>query len=268
MPVIRHGDLSVDFIEAGSGPTVVLAHSSVSGNRQWKRLIELLSVRYRVLAPNLYGYGQTTAWTADGTQTFEDAAEVIFAVCELAAGPLRMVGHSWGASVAMAAAHKLGARVTHLALFEPMLPSLLREHGATEAWAEAHALYADVKRLGGNAEWEALAKRFTDFFNGDGVWETMPAERQRAVAGLLPPNYFEWDSATKPTRVESFTGIAARTLLMRSADTRLVLYAAAELLRQAYPQWAFTEFPDGGHMAPMTRAAAVNETIVRFLDTD
>ena len=160
----------------------------------------------------------------------------------------------------------MGARVTHLALFEPMLPTLLREHNVEEAWAEAYSLYSDVKRLGGAGNWDALAERFTEFFNGDGAWQATPPERQKAVAGLLRPNYYEWDSATRPTRVESFSGITARTLLMRSADTRMVLHAAAELLRGAYPQWQFVEFAEGGHMAPMTRAAAVNEAIVRFLD--
>jgi hypothetical protein len=40
---------SVDFVEAGSaGPVVVLVHSSVSGARQWRRLMDDLKDRFRV----------------------------------------------------------------------------------------------------------------------------------------------------------------------------------------------------------------------------
>jgi len=50
---------SVDFVEAGSaGPVVVLVHSSVSGARQWRRLMDDLKGRFRVRAVNLFGYGR------------------------------------------------------------------------------------------------------------------------------------------------------------------------------------------------------------------
>lgn len=265
MPIIERGALRVDLIDEGSGPPVVLSHSSVSGNRQWKRLIERLRDRYRVLAPNLHGYGQTTAWTEDGAMTMSAAAEVLLAVCDPLDEPIRIVGHSWGGGVALAAAERLGARVSHLALFEPMLPALLREHGRGEAWAEAAALHADVKRLGKAGQWEALARRFTDYFNGEGAWDATPPDRQKAVAALLLPNYFEWDAANKPTRTDDFAGVSARTLLMRSADTRRVLSETVDLLRSAFPHWPLIEVAEGGHMAPLTRADAVNASIADFL---
>lgn len=151
MPVIERAGLVVDLIDEGSGPPVLLAHSSVSGNRQWRRLIEQLKGRYRVLAPNLMGYGETTPWTVDGTQTLLDAARVLLAVADDLDGPLRLVGHSWGGGVALRAASVLGERVSHLAVFEPMVPHLLRAHGRTDAAAEARGLHDDVKRLGGGA---------------------------------------------------------------------------------------------------------------------
>lgn len=39
MPVIDLGEWRIDFSDDGAGPPVVLIHSSVSGNRQWRRLI-------------------------------------------------------------------------------------------------------------------------------------------------------------------------------------------------------------------------------------
>jgi pimeloyl-ACP methyl ester carboxylesterase len=266
MAIIERGSLRVDYIDEGSGPTVVLAHSSVSGNRQWKRLIERLRDRYRVLAPNLFGYGQTTAWTVDGTQTLDDAAEVILAVCEKVDGPVRLVGHSWGGSVALCAAKKLGDKVSHLALYEPILVGLLRDHHRTAAWTEAAALYADVKRLGGAGQWEALGQRFTDYFNGDGAWEATPADRQRAVAALLLPNYFEWDATRTTTTIGDFAGVSARTLLLRGTSTRLVLREIVDLLHAAFPHWQLLEVPGGGHMAPFTHADIVNPAIAEFLD--
>ena len=38
MPILREGELSVDYLDDGVGRVVKLPHSSVSGNKQWRRL--------------------------------------------------------------------------------------------------------------------------------------------------------------------------------------------------------------------------------------
>ena len=55
MPTLERSGLRIDYSDAGEGPAVLLVHSSASSNRQWRKLIERLSPRYRVLAPNLRG---------------------------------------------------------------------------------------------------------------------------------------------------------------------------------------------------------------------
>lgn len=267
MPVIERAGLVVDLIDEGSGPPVLLAHSSVSGNRQWRRLIEQLKGRYRVLAPNLMGYGETTPWTVDGTQTLLDAARVLLAVADDLDGPLRLVGHSWGGGVALRAASVLGERVSHLAVFEPMVPHLLRAHGRTDAAAEARGLHDDVKRLGGGGAWEALAERFIDFFNGDGAWAATPEDRRRIIAQQIRPNYYEWDSLNEPHTADMFATVTARTLLIRCTGGRLVTHEAIEVLRDTFPNWSFQEIGEGGHMAPLTRPDLVNPILGAFLDS-
>ena len=49
---------SVDYIEEGVGETVLL-HSTAAGNKQWKKLISELSLSFKLIAPNLFGYGTT-----------------------------------------------------------------------------------------------------------------------------------------------------------------------------------------------------------------
>lgn len=108
MPLLTHDGITIDYIDEGSGPVVVLLHGSASGNRQWRRLIGELSPHYRCRAPNLLGYGQTSPWPGHRTQTMDDAVAVALAVCELADGPVRLV------STAGAAASRWPRR-THLA---------------------------------------------------------------------------------------------------------------------------------------------------------
>jgi pimeloyl-ACP methyl ester carboxylesterase len=267
MPVLRRNGLNIDCIEEGKGPPVVLAHSSVSGNRQWKRLVERLRCRYRVLAPNLHGYGKTTAWSEARTLTVEDAVQVVLGVCEGLEAPIRLVGHSWGGYLALAAAKKLGERVSHLALYEPMMPGLLRGHERAKAWEEAASVYADVRRLSGAKQWMELAHRFTDYFNGEGAWQAANAERREAIAAQLPPNRHEWDAATQPVSTRALGPIAARGLVLCGTKTRLVLKDVVELLHAAFPEWQYVDVPGAGHMGPLTHTYTVNETIGEFLDS-
>lgn len=269
MPIIECGQFRIDYSDIGSGDPVVLIHSSVSGNRQWKRLTQVLQDRFRILAPNLYGYGETTAWQEDGTQTLADHVALISALCDTVAGPIRLVGHSFGGAVALKVAAELGERVSHLVLYEPNPFYLLRYKGRTEAFAEAMALHDDVKRLGKQGNWLALAERFADYFSGDGSWVQMPPERRVAFAKSLPPNYYEWDCVqSDAATLDVFRDLPAMVLLLHGADTRMALRQIAELFQDACPHWSFATIPACGHMAPLTHPDVVNPLIAGFLRND
>jgi hypothetical protein len=51
VPILAKGNLRIDHCDEGRGPTVVLIHSSVSGNCQWRPLAGALADCYRVLRP-------------------------------------------------------------------------------------------------------------------------------------------------------------------------------------------------------------------------
>jgi len=81
MAVLSKGLWNIDYIDAGTGTPVVLIHSSVSGNKQWRSLIEALKDHYHVLAVNLFGYGDTTPWPEDEVQTLADHVDLVLALC-------------------------------------------------------------------------------------------------------------------------------------------------------------------------------------------
>jgi pimeloyl-ACP methyl ester carboxylesterase len=135
------GVINVDFVEAGSvGPVVMLVHSSVSGARQWRRLMEDLRDRFRVRAVNLFGYGKTPPWPAEAAQSLDDQARLVEAALPANAGEIYLVGHSFGGSVAMKAAARLAGRVARLVLLETNPFYLLAQSGRIDAFAEAMEL--------------------------------------------------------------------------------------------------------------------------------
>src|SRR5258708_15547005 len=119
MPVLSKGNLRIDYTDDGQGQTVVLIHSSVSANRQWRTLTEALKDRYRVLAINLFGYGETTCWPGTSPQSLYAQAQLVLALCEETTTPIHLVGHSFGGCVSLKAARLLGPHVGNLILFEP-----------------------------------------------------------------------------------------------------------------------------------------------------
>ena len=265
MPTLEVADLIIDYSDNGSGPPVVLVHSSVSGNRQWKRLILELEPEYRVLALNLYGYGDTTPWRVDGTQTIHDQAQLVLHLLRDIDEPVRLAGHSFGGTVALKAAAMLGTRASHLFLFEPNPFYLLAQNGRSEAFAEAAVLRDFIKEHGRKAQWTAVAERFVDYWLGDGIWAGMLKERQAAYEQLLLANFFEWDCMESDlTPIETFARLPAKAMLAYAPGTRRPIREIAELFEQKCPAWRFATVEDGGHMAPMTRSDLVNPLIADF----
>lgn len=269
MPILEYGKLRIDFSDAGSGDPVVLVHSSVSGNRQWKRLAQELQPYYRVIAVNLFGYGDTSAWSGDVPQTIVDQADLVLRLVADIPGPVRLVGHSFGGSVACQAAVMLGKRASHLLLFEPTLFNLLAHNGHHEAYAEAMALRDCIKLYGKEDRWDVAAERFVDYWIGDGGWAAMPDERRLAYTKLLRPNYHEWDTVNSDEiTLETLSRIPAKAMMAFSPGARRPSREIAQLFEERCPNWAVVRIAEGGHMAPLTHPEVVNPLIAGFLDED
>ena len=204
MPIAEHHGLRIDFTDEGAGAPVMLLHSSVSGNRQWRKLSAQLAGRYRVIAPNLRGYGATSAWHGQRRQTLADAAQVVLSLREALAlddEPLRLVGHSWGGAVALQAAHVLGQQVSHLALYEPMLPGLLKAHGRLEAAAETGALLCRPAPPGARRPVAGV---------GRALHQLLQRRRRVGRQRRRAPAPHRRGAAAQPARVGRLHGTAAR----------------------------------------------------------
>jgi pimeloyl-ACP methyl ester carboxylesterase len=259
--------IKADFVEAGSGPVVMLVHSSVSGARMWRRLIDDLKDEFHVRAVNLYGYGRTPPWSSDAPQSLDDQACLVETALPTDADKVCLVGHSFGGSVAMKLAARLSGRVTKLVLLETNPFYLLEQAGRAEAFAEAMELRNCIKKFGALGEWATAAEQFADYWGGVGSWENMPAERRNTFVEALQPNYFEWDAVMdETTSVEQWARLLPRsTLVVSDPNTVLPIREITALLRRSCPMWTYKEVAGGGHMAPLTHPDLINPLVRSFL---
>src|ERR1700747_1513678 len=96
---IRANDIRQHYMEAGEGAPVVLLHGFPETSFAWRCQIPELARRYRVIAPDLRGYGETDkpASGYDKRNMAKDLRELITA---LGFEKIALVGHDRGARVA------------------------------------------------------------------------------------------------------------------------------------------------------------------------
>ncbi len=108
------------FNAAAARETVVLLHSSGSSSRQWSALIERLSPRYDVRAVDLHGHGAQPAWPGRQPLALADEVTLVEPILR-EAGPVHLVGHSYGGAVALKVAELHPQSVRSLVAYEPVL---------------------------------------------------------------------------------------------------------------------------------------------------
>lgn len=260
--------VEVDIVEAGSGPTVVLIHSSVAGARQWRRLMSDLQDRFHLIAINLFGYGRTPAWPGHHLQGLADQAKLVEAIAPSGDRAFSLIGHSFGGSVAMKAAASLGSRINKLILLEPNPFYLLEQHGRHEAFEECSDLRDCVRTAGLEGNWLTAAERFADYWSGNGTWEAMPEERRTTFIDALKPNFHEWDAVFNETTTlpEWANSLPVNTAVLSARETARPVREIAELMQKHCPDWRYEQISQGGHMAPLIRPDIVNPIIASILE--
>lgn len=256
------------FREAGSGPGVVCLHSNASTSSQWRSLMEKLAPRFHVLAADSYGAGKSPPWPTDRQVSLRDEVALLEPVFARAGEPFALVGHSYGAAVALIAAFSQPKRVRALALYEPTLFSLIdaespppNDADGIKGAVSTAAAYLDA------GDPERAAECFIDFWMGKGAWTAMPEPRKAPItASVANVRGWAWALMTERTSLAALRSVNIPVLYMIGAESPAASRGVARLLTRTLPQVEVVEFKGLGHMAPVTHPEPINEAISRFLE--
>ena len=257
-------DISCERLRArscGAGPTVLCLHSSGASGQQWHALAEQL-IGFRVVRVDAHGHGQSPAPALDAP-VFDLDAQSLAPTLRHARDGIHLVGHSYGAALALRLALAVPRQVRSLTLFEPVLFSLLLEPEADAAARE------DILQVGrtiglwvGMRQTMRAARVFVDFWSGPGSWQRLSGRQQQTVAQRMPVIAAHFRSLLgSGVMLSHVRQLRVPTLLMSGGRSRRAALSLVDMLAQSWPHAEQHRFADAGHLAPMTRARPVNERI-------
>jgi 3-oxoadipate enol-lactonase len=245
----------LSFDTAGTGPSVVLLHSTVCdrrmGDPQWPVLAD---AGFRVVRCDFRGFGATPV--PQGPHN--DADDVLDLIGGLSLGPVTLAGASYGGTVALEIAARRPRQVTALALVCAGMPGHepsdalrgfgRREEELIEAGDIARAVELNVATWLGPEADEATRER------------VRLMQRHAFEVQLAAPEEYE------PAEVAvDLRAITAPSLVVSGAkdlpDFRLIAARLAELL----PGARLVELPWAGHLPTLERPRELSEMLTVFL---
>jgi lipase len=253
--------------ESGEGEPVIALHGSASTGAQWRSLVGCLEGRWRVITPDLPGYGLSEPVPGRGMGLSADAAQIA-ALAARIGGPVHVVGHSYGGAVALKLARIAPGLVRSLTLIEPAAFHLLRDArpadrallAEVETVAQRIAAQSDLGRP------DAAIRSFVDFWNGDGAWARSSPKLRAALAAGLDAVLANFAAITwEEDRLADVAGIGVPVLAVMGLESRPVTMRLTEMLAETLPRAELRMIPGAGHMAPLTDPHLVDPMIAAHL---
>lgn len=248
----------------GSGREVLALHCSLAHGGAWSAVAAHLP-GMTVVAPDLPGHGRSPDW--DGrcdfhTLTTWECLEL------LPEAPVDLIGHSFGATVALRMALERPEAIRTLTLIEPVLFAAARaaEDPAWQQNVEALRPFAESMAAGDR---EAAAAAFQAVWGGGVPFADIPASQRDYIAArihliaVMDP-MFQQDTAGLLAygRLEA---LGLPVLLIEGAKSPPVIAAIQTELARRLPQVTRAVVPDAGHMSPLTHPAEVAARVAAHL---
>ena len=259
--------LLTSYLEAGQGDPVVLLHGGEFGadaRLGWERTIGALAQRYRVLAPDMLGFGGS-AKVVDFTDGRGMRIRHIARFCDV-----------MGVDSAHFAGNSMGAinLLVDTTSDKPVLPirSLAAICGGGEIQRNEHvsALYdydataegmrRIVAALFADAAYpqdERYVQRRYESSIAPGAWESLAAARFRRP-GLEPPS--------TPSSARAYGRIGVPALVIEGGSDKLLPTGWAADIAEQIPLGRSAVVPDAGHCPQIEQPDAVNELLLDFFE--
>ena len=249
----------------GQGPRkALMIHCTLAHSGAWGGMARSLSGALSMTAFDMPGHGRSDDW--------DDRGEIQAVTTEIAAdfldGPTDIIGHSFGATVALRLAVERPELVRSLTLFEPVFFAVafadraeLREKYMREFNELAEMLAA------GDAE--KAARGFTGTWGDGRPWESLNSEQKQALAGRMQfvkaGGEAIYQDAGGMLASGALERIEVPVLLMEGSTSPRDVSLINNGLARRIPNVQRAIIAGAGHMGPITHADQVAAETLRFL---
>jgi pimeloyl-ACP methyl ester carboxylesterase len=246
---------TVSYEKYGTGPALVLVHGAFSDHRtNWEFVKPLFEKQFTVYALARRGRGETPATRG---HSLEDESRDVVALIMAIAEPVFLLGHSYGAQAALAAAALIPERVRKLVLYEPAWPSLVDEKAL-----------ACLESLAFERQWEALAETFFR----DTLSVPIKDLRELQATTLWPPIVADAEASMGDLRAlsrydfqpERFRRLRIPVMLQIGTESPRDLYVT-DALAAVLPDARIGELAGQAHEGMTTAPAMYAQAVSRFL---
>ena len=239
-------------------PAVVLLHSGVADHRMWDAQVAALRDRYRVLAPDLRGFGDRSHEPGP----FSHAGDVLALLDSAGIGRAALVGSSFGGRVALETAATAPERVSALVLLCAAYRGLPPTPDV-ESFGEEEDRLLEAGDLDGAVELNVRTWLGPEAATGArGLVREMQRrafELDAAAEALLP--------APEPRAVEVDPGeLAMPALVVRGEQDLLWFRQIAGHLAHRMPQGELVTLDWAGHLPSLERPTETAALVGDFLD--
>lgn len=248
---VEGGAIRVETL--GSGPALLLVHGWTLDRRIWEAQAEALAGRFRVIAFDRRGFGQSSAPPDLAREPDDIAAIADFLGLERFA----LIGMSQGARIALAFAIRHPRRVSALVLQGAPLSGLPDAEEALPLDAMA-ALAADGQLDAMRRLWRTHALMRVEGVQVNARLDAIAADY--AARDLIAPG------GPLPVTVEDLAHVHAPVLAITGAQEPASRRRAADILAEA-TGGARLDIPGGSHLCNLSEAEAYNAALVGFLET-
>ncbi len=248
----------IAYERSGSGPPLILVHGTGADRSIWRPVLGRLRERCTVV--NVDRRGRNGSGDNGAAYSLAGEAEDLAAMAEALGGPVAVLGHSFGAIVALEAG-LLTPAIARLALYEPPFPTDVEVHRRDTVGRVEELLAAgdregvvttfcrDIGRMS-ERQVEAL-RRARGWLERLAAAHTIPREMRAAQGYRLDP--------------QRFAGFATPTLLLLGSESGPYLKASTEAVHAALPQSSLTVLLGHGHRAMHTAPELLAREVRPFL---
>ncbi|WP_254695746.1 alpha/beta fold hydrolase [Leisingera sp. NJS204] len=249
----------------GQGPRNVLAvHCSLAHSGAWRRLAGEMAGDITLTAFDMLSHGRSPDW--DGTGNYQLLN--VDAGLALLSEPADLIGHSFGATVALRMAMARPHLVRSLTLIEPVLFAVAKSD-APAAFATLEAASRPIDAAWAAGDLALMARLFNRMWGpGEPKWADLPEQTRAAMIRAIPvvpachPTLFDDENGTlSPGALDP---VAMPVLLLHGSESPGVIGEIVRGFSRRLANAGAGSVPGAGHMLPVTHPQQTAQLLRQF----